>query len=124
MERNSFFFGNETLINSVLRSIPTNLLSVIISLKYVIYNLHRILVRFLWNFKKVGRNKHRVFWDDIFKPKEEGGLGFRSFFDVSKTLFAKLWWIFKTQKSFWTNYTWNKYCKRGEFKWWNQKREH
>ncbi|XP_070045297.1 uncharacterized protein [Nicotiana tomentosiformis] len=45
-------------------------------------------------------------------PKEEGGIGIQSLFDVSKSLFAKLWWRFRTSKSLWSNYTWNKYCKK------------
>ncbi|KAH0776352.1 hypothetical protein KY290_007763 [Solanum tuberosum] len=45
-------------------------------------------------------------------PKEEGGLGFRSLIDVSKASFAKLWWNFRTKNTLWSNYMWNKYCKR------------
>lgn len=60
----------------------------------------------------MGKNKHWVAWNDICRPKEVEGLSFRSLFDVSKALFAKLWWNFRTQKSLWTNYIWNKYCKK------------
>lgn len=45
-------------------------------------------------------------------PKQEGGLGFRSMFDVSQTMYAKLWWRFRTQNSLWSNFVWNKYCKK------------
>ncbi|XP_060170520.1 uncharacterized protein LOC132601457 [Lycium barbarum] len=45
-------------------------------------------------------------------PKEEGGLGFRSLFDVSKALCAKLWWRFRTSNTLWANFMWNKYCKK------------
>jgi len=106
------FGGKHVLINNVLNSIPIYLLSAIIPPNCVIHELHRIFARFLWNFKEVGRNKHWVAWDVICRPKEEGGLGIRSLFDVSKALFAKLWWIFRTQKSMWTIFMWNKYCKR------------
>jgi len=44
----------------------------------------------------VGINKHWVAWPDICLPKKEGGLGFKSLFDVSKTLFTKQWWNFRT----------------------------
>ncbi|KAG5610599.1 hypothetical protein H5410_021880 [Solanum commersonii] len=37
-------------------------------------------------------------------PKDKGGLGFSSLFDVSKALFAKLWWIFRTKNTLWTNF--------------------
>ncbi|KAG5613793.1 hypothetical protein H5410_013617 [Solanum commersonii] len=87
------------------------------------------------------RAKHWIAWDDICLPKEErgfvgeqseamkflgerkverkafvvsdlGGLGFRSLFDVSKVVFAKLWWKFRTTNSLWSQFMWNKYCKR------------
>ncbi|XP_059280949.1 uncharacterized protein LOC132034570 [Lycium ferocissimum] len=45
-------------------------------------------------------------------PVEEGGLGFRSPFDISKALNAKLWWRFRTSNSLWANFLWNKYCKK------------
>lgn len=32
--------------------------------------------------------------------------------DVSKALFVKLWWKFRTQKTMWTKFMWVKYCKR------------
>lgn len=39
-----------------MNNIYVYLLSSINPLKYVIYDLHRIFVRFLWNFEKVGTN--------------------------------------------------------------------
>lgn len=106
------FGGKAVLINSVLSSIPIYLLSAIIPPKCVIHDLHRIFARFLWNFKEVGNNKHWVACDSMCSPKVEGGLGFRSLFDVSKAMFAKLWWSFRTQKSLWSNFLWTKYCKK------------
>ncbi|XP_060190612.1 uncharacterized protein LOC132619866 [Lycium barbarum] len=44
------------------------------------------------------------------KRKEEWA--FRSLFDVSKFLCAKLWWKFRTTNTLWPNYMWIKYCKR------------
>ncbi|XP_060210732.1 uncharacterized protein LOC132637695 [Lycium barbarum] len=42
----------------------------------------------------------------------KGGVGFRSLFDVSKALCAKIWWKFRTTNTLWANYIWIKYCKR------------
>lgn len=106
------FGGKVILINSVLQSIPIYQLSTIIPPKCVIKDLHRIFARFLWNFKEVGRNRHWVSWSDICQPKKEGGLGFRSLFDVSRALYAKLWWTFRIKRTLWTTFIWNKYCKR------------
>lgn len=37
-------------------------------------------------FQASCKNMHWIAWNDICRPKEKGGLGFRSLFDVSKTL--------------------------------------
>lgn len=51
-------------------------------------------------------------WEKICFPQTEGGKGFRDLCDVSKAMFAKLWWVFRTTRFFWTDYIWNKYCKK------------
>lgn len=46
-------------------------------------------------------------------PKKKGGLGLRSLHDVSKALFAKMRWKFRTSTdSLWASFMWNKYCKK------------
>ncbi|XP_075087611.1 uncharacterized protein LOC142169621 [Nicotiana tabacum] len=40
--------------------------------------------------KEEGRSRHWTKWLNLCLPKVEGGLGFKSLFDVSKALFAKL----------------------------------
>ncbi|XP_060200381.1 uncharacterized protein LOC132628634 [Lycium barbarum] len=59
-----------------------------------------------------GRKRHWSSWLNLCLPNEEGGVGFRSLFDVSKALCAKLWLKFRTTNTLWSNYMWNKYCKR------------
>nr|XP_016445527.1 PREDICTED: uncharacterized protein LOC107770706 [Nicotiana tabacum] len=74
-----------------------------------------MFARFFWSTKEEGRSRHWASWQNLCLPKEEGrlgGLGFRSLFDVSKSLFAKLWWRFRTTKSLWSNFMWNKYFKK------------
>lgn len=80
--------GKVVLINSVLQSNPIYQLSTIIPPKNVIHDLHRIFIRFLWTFKEVDRNKHWVAQSDVCLPKNGGGSGFRSLFDVKKSLYT------------------------------------
>ncbi|KAG5576603.1 hypothetical protein H5410_056737 [Solanum commersonii] len=82
-KRKLLYFRGKVLINSVLQ---------------------KFFAKFLWNFKEDGRNKHWVASEDCCLPKNKSGLGFRSMFDVSKILFAKLWWNFRTKKSLWANF--------------------
>ncbi|XP_016507995.1 uncharacterized protein LOC107825634 [Nicotiana tabacum] len=91
---------------------PTHILSVIDPPKNVLEHLHKTFARFFWSNKEEGRSRHWKKWQNLCLPKEEGDLGFRSLHDVSKALFAKLWWKFRTSKSLWSNFMWNKYCKK------------
>lgn len=106
-------FGEKmVLINNVLQSIPIYLLSVTNPPNCVIHDIHKMFAKFLWNFKEEGKATHWIAQNDICLPKIEGGLSLRSLFDFSKALFAKLWWKFRTSNTLWSNYIWNKYCKR------------
>ncbi|XP_075084856.1 uncharacterized protein LOC142168095 [Nicotiana tabacum] len=78
----------------------------------ILEHLHKTFARFLWSSKEEGRSIHWASWQNLCLPKEEGGLGFRSLHDISKALFAKLWWRFRTTKSLWFNFIWIKYCKK------------
>ncbi|XP_060211821.1 uncharacterized protein LOC132639388 [Lycium barbarum] len=108
------FGGKAVLINSVLQSIPIYMLSAVVPTKYTINELHKIFARFYWSTKEEGKSRHWSSWDKICLPKEEGGLGFRSLDDVSKALFAKLWWKFRTSNTLWSAFMWNKYCKKNK----------
>lgn len=106
------FGGKATLINSVLQSIPIYTLSAIVPPKCVITELHKIFTNFFWNNKETGRSKHWTTWQNVCLPRGECGLGFRPLVDVSKAMFTKLWWKFRTCNSVWANFMWNKYCKK------------
>ncbi|XP_075101813.1 uncharacterized protein LOC142177241 [Nicotiana tabacum] len=106
------FGGKETLISSVLQNMPVHMLSVLDPPNNILGHLHKTFARFFWSTKEEGRSRHWASWQNLCLPKEEGGLGFRSLNDVSRALFAKLWWGFRTTKSLWSNFMWNKYCKK------------
>nr|XP_016516046.1 PREDICTED: uncharacterized protein LOC107832693 [Nicotiana tabacum] len=106
------FGGKATLITSVLQSMPVHLLSALDPPKNILVHLHKIFARFFWSNKQEDRSRHWASWKNLCLPKYECGLGFRSLHDVSKALFAKLWWRFRTTKSLWTNFMCNKYCKK------------
>lgn len=106
------FGGKEVLLSSVLQSIPIHVLSAIATPNCVMKELHRIFAKFYWSNKLTGRSKHWAAWEKVCLPKNEGGLGFRSMIDVSKDMYATLWWKFRTQNSLWANFMWNKYCKK------------
>ncbi|XP_059291115.1 uncharacterized protein LOC132044631, partial [Lycium ferocissimum] len=103
--------GKAVLISSVLQSIPIHMLSALKPPICVIKELHKIFTNFFWSNKQDGRCRYWATWLKMCYPKQEGGLGFRSIFDVSKALVTKLWWRFKTSNTLWSNFMWIKYCK-------------
>ncbi|XP_059310556.1 uncharacterized protein LOC132061893 [Lycium ferocissimum] len=91
--------GKAVLITSVLQSIPIHFLFAIRPPKCVIKELHKIFANFFWNNKEEGRSRHWSSWLNMCFPKHEGRLGFRSIYDMSKALCAKIWWKFTTSSS-------------------------
>lgn len=59
------------------------------------------------------KGKHWVKWDYLCFPVEEGGIDFKSLHDISRALFDKLWWRFRTSSDrIWATFLWDKYCKK------------
>ncbi|XP_070042708.1 uncharacterized protein [Nicotiana tomentosiformis] len=104
--------GREILIAHVLESLPIHLLSAVNLPKHVITELHKMFARFYWSNSGNGKARQWASWDTLCLLKEEGGVGFRSLRDISKALFGKLWWNFRTKKILWTTFMRNKYCKK------------
>ncbi|KAG5630308.1 hypothetical protein H5410_002025 [Solanum commersonii] len=72
-----------------------------------LYMLYLLL--FLLNML-TGRSKQWATWEKVCLPRTKDGLGFISTGDVSKAMYSKLWWKFRTQSSLSANFIWNKYC--------------
>lgn len=106
------FDGKYILIQNVLQSIPIYLLSALNPPKKVIERIHQVFAQFFWGRIGGEKGKHCVSWEDMCYPQLEGGLGFRSLFDVSRAFYAKLWWRFRTATTLWSNYMWTRYCKK------------
>lgn len=98
--------------------ISHHLLSAVDPPDYVIEKLHKIFAQFFW-CNTVGDRSfyhHQLGippqWLELCLPQNEGGLGFRSLFNVSKALLAKLWWNFRTKPSMWSAFMSSKYSKK------------
>ncbi|WMV39051.1 hypothetical protein MTR67_032436 [Solanum verrucosum] len=107
------FGGRYVLISNVLQSLLIYILSAMNPPACVITQLHRIFAKFFWANTTGAKNKHWVGWDKMCYPRRERGMRCRSIQDVSKALFAKLWWNFRTStNTLWESFMWNKYCKK------------
>lgn len=91
--------GRDILIKHVLQSQPIYLLSAIEPPKTVIKQLEFYMARFFWDSSDGKQKYHWSSWPNLCYPIEEGGVGFRSITDVSKSLSMKRWWRFRTVNS-------------------------
>lgn len=106
------FGGRTILIKHVLQSMPIHLLSACDPPAGVLAQLHRMFARFFWSNSIGNSSRHWSTWTTLCHPQEEGGVGFKSLQDISKALFAKLWWNMRTKQSLWRDYMSNKYLKK------------
>ncbi|XP_070026560.1 uncharacterized protein [Nicotiana sylvestris] len=104
--------GRAVLIANVLQSILIHMLSAVNPPNYVIKKLHSIFAKFFWSSNIGGSTRHWASWTNLCMPFDEGGIGFRSLHDVSKALFCKLWWNFRTKPTLWSAFICQKYCKK------------
>lgn len=96
--------GRAVLISHVLQSVPIHFLLAVNPHSCVINKLHKIFAQFFWSNSVGGKGRHWAFQDTLSLPCEEGGLGFISLHDVSKALFCKLWWNFRTKPTLWSSF--------------------
>lgn len=78
----------------------------------VLNQIQMMLDQFIWSSYIGVRSRNWVKWQNKCVPEDKGGLGFRMLKDVSMDLFCKLCWNFRTKRSIWTEYIYNKYCKK------------
>ncbi|XP_070055075.1 uncharacterized protein [Nicotiana tomentosiformis] len=104
--------GQSVLISHVLQSMLIHLLSAVNPPNNVINKLHKIFAQFFWSSSIGGSSRHWASWNNLCMPCDEAAIGFRSLHDVSKALFYKLWWNFRTKPSLWSAFMSQKYCKK------------
>ncbi|KAL0282460.1 UNVERIFIED_CONTAM: hypothetical protein Sradi_7260000 [Sesamum radiatum] len=102
---NLTFAGRVQLIRSVLNTLHSYWASVFILPKGIIKILEAKIRKFLWQ-GSTGRGYAKVAWEQICRPKEEGGLGFRSIMIMNQALMLKHLWklIQPDSESIWVNW--------------------
>ena len=83
--------SRSTLINSIVQAIPNYAMSTFNVPNNVCNKLDSLSRRFWWKPKKSeGKFLALTAWDNLCKPKCEGGLGFKSAKKMNNALLAKL----------------------------------
>ncbi|KAE8663709.1 hypothetical protein F3Y22_tig00112921pilonHSYRG00052 [Hibiscus syriacus] len=104
--------GIMVLIKSVLSLLPTYFMYMFKIPVSILKALNSIMSKFLWGGGGGNGSKkiHWVKWDDVYKPKNEGGLGVRNLTSMNRALLGKWSWRFANERhSVWRNFVCSKY---------------
>ncbi|XP_077252463.1 uncharacterized protein LOC143891839 [Tasmannia lanceolata] len=78
--------------------------------------IDRIFRDFIWAGPSLAKSLHTISWVQVCSPKEEGGIGIRSIFEVSKALQIKsLWRVISNNESLWAKWFLLKYVRGKNF---------
>ncbi|XP_042939531.1 uncharacterized protein LOC122274569 [Carya illinoinensis] len=100
------------LLKHVLMSLPIYLLSTVYVPGSVMKSINRCLSNFFWGVHEGKPKKHWKSWDKLCLPAAEGGMGFRKFTDIQKSLFLKFAWKIMVEDSLWSNFFRAKYVRQ------------
>ena len=111
--------GKVVLMKSNLASSPLHVMNCFKLTKNINEDLDKINRKFLWALNigfKEAKGFPLVAWDEVCRPKSEGGLGIRRNEDVNKATITKLGWRILTDKdSLWARIMRDKYVKVNNF---------
>ncbi|GJS52904.1 RNA-directed DNA polymerase, eukaryota, reverse transcriptase zinc-binding domain protein [Tanacetum coccineum] len=99
------YAGRIQLIASLLSTMQSYWASVYMIPKTVMYELEKLLRRFMWNSGESAKGKAKVAWSTMCKPKDQRGLGFKSLHKWNEVLLvSQLWKIIDRKESLWVKW--------------------
>ncbi|KAL9858874.1 hypothetical protein AtNW77_Chr1g0041331 [Arabidopsis thaliana] len=73
-----------------------------------------VIKAYLWSGGDLQTTKAKIAWEAVCKPKQEGGLGFRSLKEANDVYFLKLIWLILSHKdSLWVKWVRTSLLKQG-----------
>ena len=88
--------GRETLLKSVVQSIPTYPMSTFLLTKKVCKSLTSPMANYFWSSSLDKKSLHWVSWKELATPKCKGGMGFRDPHIFNLAMLGKHGWRFIT----------------------------
>ncbi|GKB50431.1 putative RNA-directed DNA polymerase [Tanacetum coccineum] len=109
--------GRLQLAQSVLGSMHIYWASVFILPSRVLLDIEQIIRGFLWCQGIMRKGKANVAWEDVCRPKKEGGLGLRRLDEFNKALMiSHVWKLISLKESLWVQWI-HEYKIRGRNFW-------
>lgn len=104
------FAGKIMLIKLVILFIPNYVMAGSKVPTAVLRKIKTLMRNFLWNHDHDKRKMHLIDWDQISKPKEEGGLGIFRLADLRKALMCKnLFQLLSLKDQVWVQWIYSSY---------------
>lgn len=105
MAQHLSFAGHLQLIGSVIHSLTNFWISAFWLPKACLKEIDKLCAAFLWSGPDLNAKKGKIAWSEVCKPKEEGGLGFKSIAEANKVSCLKLIWrLLSAHSSLWVNW--------------------
>ncbi|KAL2943828.1 hypothetical protein RDABS01_032175 [Bienertia sinuspersici] len=115
--RNLSYAGRLQLVNSVLMSISTYWCQIFLLPNSVIQNIIGVCRAFLWHGTAISNKMSPVSWEEVCKPKQEGGLGIRSLVHWNTAAVGKhVWAIAQKKDNLWVRWVHTIYIKDTEWR--------
>ncbi|XP_056850253.1 uncharacterized protein LOC108824527 [Raphanus sativus] len=109
------FAGRLQLIGSVIHSITNFWMAVYRLPKQCIKEIDQLCSAFLWSGPAMSTSKAKISWENVCRPKDEGGLGLRSLSETNRVCCLKLIWRITSQSTLWVQWVKRYLIRKGSF---------
>ena len=98
------YAGRLQLINSIISSLANFWMAAFRLPSSCLKEIERLCSAFLWSGPELNHKKAKVAWSDLYRPKQEGGLGLRKLKETNNVSCLKLIWRLLSSNSMWVNW--------------------